>query len=199
MPQKYKFFITNRVVIVEEYRGISDSAQDSYPSILEALNTEADAPEVLLFKSHDLSAILKRLKQDFVFLVAGGGYVQDERGDVLMIHRRGFWDLPKGKAEPGETIKQTAVREVEEECGIRNAAIVSEGFSTFHLYKEAGVKVLKESVWFRMNTQRQALIPQTEEDITTAEWKTLPISEDIRTRCYASILEVLDHFSAEER
>lgn len=131
--------------------------------------------------------------------MAGGGFVQDEHGDLLMIHRRGFWDLPKGKAEPGETIEQTAVREVEEECGIRNVALDSEGFSTFHLYTEAGVVVLKESVWYRMSTQRQRLIPQTEEDITKAEWKSLPISDDIRTSCYASILEVLDHFNEEER
>lgn len=54
---------------------------------------------------------------------AGGVVVRDgERGpEVLLVHRpdRDDWSLPKGKLDPGETLKQAALREVEEETGLR--------------------------------------------------------------------------------
>jgi 8-oxo-dGTP diphosphatase len=56
---------------------------------------------------------------------AAGGIVH-RRGDdgaveVLVIHRPEYedWTLPKGKLDPGETAEQAAVREVEEETGIK--------------------------------------------------------------------------------
>jgi 8-oxo-dGTP diphosphatase len=40
---------------------------------------------------------------------------------VLVLHRPKYddWSLPKGKADPGETDEACAVREVEEETGLR--------------------------------------------------------------------------------
>ncbi len=40
---------------------------------------------------------------------------------MLVVHRPAYddWTFPKGKREPGETDEQTAVREVEEETGLR--------------------------------------------------------------------------------
>jgi 8-oxo-dGTP pyrophosphatase MutT (NUDIX family) len=45
--------------------------------------------------------------------------VLNEKGELLMIYRRGKWDLPKGKLDEGETIPQCALREVMEETGLR--------------------------------------------------------------------------------
>jgi 8-oxo-dGTP pyrophosphatase MutT (NUDIX family) len=56
---------------------------------------------------------------------AAGGIVHRRRPDgtveVLVIHRPEYedWTLPKGKLDPGETAEQAAVREVEEETGIK--------------------------------------------------------------------------------
>ena len=49
---------------------------------------------------------------------AGGGLVLNPRNEILMIFRRGFWDLPKGKLDDGETIMECAIREVMEETGL---------------------------------------------------------------------------------
>ena len=51
---------------------------------------------------------------------AAGGVVARE-GDVLLVHRPKYddWTFPKGKAEPGETDEECALREVEEETGFR--------------------------------------------------------------------------------
>ncbi len=165
--------------------------------VLEALSPNGNPPPTLVFQSSDAAAVLAHIKDSMRFIQAGGGYVTDESGQVLMIYRRGFWDLPKGKMDPGETIDKTALREVQEECGVERLRIASPPFSTFHLYEERGEMILKESVWYRMKTKHQTLIPQVEEDITKAEWVALPVSEAIKSRCYASILEVLEHFSAE--
>jgi len=55
---------------------------------------------------------------------AGGIVHRGARGDqplVLLVHRPRYndWSLPKGKAEPGERDEDTALREVEEETGLR--------------------------------------------------------------------------------
>ncbi|HZJ10658.1 MAG TPA: NUDIX domain-containing protein [Trueperaceae bacterium] len=49
-----------------------------------------------------------------------GGVVFDDRGRVLVLrHAGGNWVFPKGHLEPGETALQAALREVEEEAGVR--------------------------------------------------------------------------------
>ncbi|WP_264777107.1 NUDIX hydrolase [Deinococcus aetherius] len=48
-----------------------------------------------------------------------GGVVLDALGRVLLVrYRSGAWAFPKGHVEPGETLEQTAVREVREETGV---------------------------------------------------------------------------------
>lgn len=52
---------------------------------------------------------------------AAGGVVVDEDGRVAVVHRPRYddWSLPKGKLDRGEDFEQAALREVEEETGIR--------------------------------------------------------------------------------
>ncbi len=68
----------------------------------------------------DLEKLKKAFFKLFKPVTAAGGLVENEKGEVLLIFRRGKWDLPKGKLDPGETIEQCAVREVEEETGLKN-------------------------------------------------------------------------------
>lgn len=63
-------------------------------------------------------------------IVAAGGIVIDRASGpvrVVLIHRPRYddWSFPKGKAEPGESISETALREVREETGL-NCRIVYE-------------------------------------------------------------------------
>jgi 8-oxo-dGTP diphosphatase len=56
---------------------------------------------------------------------AAGGVVWRREADgaisVLLVHRPRYddWSLPKGKLDPGETAREAALREVEEETGLR--------------------------------------------------------------------------------
>ena len=52
---------------------------------------------------------------------AAGGVVLDDDGRVALVHRPRYddWSLPKGKLDSGESFEDAALREVEEETGMR--------------------------------------------------------------------------------
>jgi 8-oxo-dGTP diphosphatase len=52
---------------------------------------------------------------------AAGGVVTRGDGRIALVHRPKYddWTLPKGKLDPGEDFEQAALREVEEETGLR--------------------------------------------------------------------------------
>lgn len=111
------------------------------------------------------------LLKDFAYIRAAGGVVCNDNGEILMIFRRGCWDLPKGKVEPGESDEAAALREVEEETGVKAEIIGTRRISIFHTYDTYGTPMLKETVWFDMRAlPGQTLTPQSEEDIAQAIW-----------------------------
>lgn len=125
-------------------------------------------------------------------MIAAGGLVLNERNELLMIFRRGKWDLPKGKLEEGETIEACAVREVEEETGLRNIQLHELIDTTLHTYTEKGKTIEKLTYWYSMRTDsKQQLIPQTEEDIQQIKW--IPVT-DIHTyleNTYDNIIAII--------
>ena len=138
------------------------------------------------------------LKNDFKSLyetvLAGGGLVLNENDEILFIFRRGFWDLPKGKMEGKETIKQCAVREVQEETGVGSLKLIKKICTTNHQFKRNGIRKIKKSYWYLMRAQNVKLIPQEEEDITKAKWMTLGKFKDKERPVYKSIEDVLKKF-----
>ena len=107
----------------------------------------------------------------FKLINAAGGVVYNHDNQVLMIFRNGKWDLPKGKLEVGEHIRECGIREVEEECGVSNLEIVSELETTYHTYELNGEPILQRTYWFKMCTDfNNELIPQINEGITKVEW-----------------------------
>jgi 8-oxo-dGTP diphosphatase len=57
-------------------------------------------------------------------LEAAGGVVV-RNGEIALVHRPRYddWTLPKGKLDPGESFEEAAVREVEEETGLRGRLV----------------------------------------------------------------------------
>ncbi len=117
--------------------------------------------------------LLQLLKRRMRWVRAAGGVVTDADGSMLLIRRNGRWDLPKGKVEPGETLLQAALREVEEETGIKvlptDHPLPTKTYHVFNLY---GGWHLKQTSWFPLYVDGRCPggNPQQEEGITAVEW-----------------------------
>lgn len=96
--------------------------------------------------------------------------VKDAAVEVLLIYRRNYWDIPKGKLEDGESVAMCAVREVSEEVGIPIPMVVTRLGTTSHTYNEAGSKIKKTTDWFVMVTLSETFSPQLEEEIDEVRW-----------------------------
>lgn len=113
---------------------------------------------------------LQLLKSTFYYIEAAGGFIE-KNGEFLFIRRHNRWDLPKGKLEKKETVEHAALRECEEECGIKELTLIKPLSSTFHIYAYKDGFALKQSYWFYMqSTYTEKLVPQLEEDITEVRW-----------------------------
>ena len=142
---------------------------------------------------------LNLLKEDFFSLFkvikAGGGLVLNTKGEVLLIFRRGSWDLPKGKKEKGEKRKETAIREVQEETGLNQLTILNSLPDTYHTYRTSKERVIKLSYWYLMETLDMDLTPQTEEDIEIAKWVNISeLESNSLSPMYGNIQSLIDHF-----
>lgn len=128
-------------------------------------------------------------------IVAAGGVVVNEKQEILFIYRRGYWDLPKGKLDDGESIEACAVREVKEETGLVNVELVSFLCKTYHEYfdKWVNANVVKETWWYIMQSNStQNLVAQTEEDIEQITWANTTIQESYLQHTYPLIKEVIE-------
>jgi len=131
-------------------------------------------------------------------IVAAGGLVVNEKNEMLFIFRRQHWDLPKGKLDEGETIEACAVREVQEETGLKKVELVSFLCKTYHEYFDKWIKeeVIKESWWYLMKSDSsEILIPQTEEDIEKIIWVTENAVGFYLNSSYPSIKEVVSSYN----
>lgn len=135
---------------------------------------------------------LELFKEHFVLIQAAGGLVYTDTGAILMIYRRGKWDLPKGKLDEDESLDACALREVEEETGLNSLLLQQKICVTYHTYYQDGAHILKESHWYLMKAgEDQEFIPQTEEDIEKCEWVMLENLAPYLENTHPSIIDVL--------
>ena len=89
-----------------------------------------------------------------------------------MIFRMKKWDLPKGKKDPGETCRQTAEREVKEECGV-DVRVGKKIVTTWHTYTMNKSPMLKRTRWYRMELLNDSKMkPDEREQIEEIRWMT---------------------------
>ena len=174
-----------------EQQILSYSGPDSIRDLPERFAADTSLPDLYLVAA-DEAACYAAFCALFTEIQAGGGLVSNDRGEYLMIFRRGLWDLPKGKCEAGERIEECAVREVLEETGLSTVELGSLICVTHHTYHLDGIFCLKHTYWFQMkNRNGEPLRPQIEEEIHKAEW--MPWSEVLAHAplCYNSVKEVI--------
>jgi len=137
-------------------------------------------------------ALQQELHKLYEPIDAAGGVVHDEAGNVLMIYRRGKWDLPKGKLDEGEDIASCALREVTEETGLHQLKLGDKICDTWHIYSQNDKNLLKRTAWYHMEgSATEQLVPQAEENILEARWISTGEMAPVLRKTYDAIKEVL--------
>jgi len=180
--QKYKIYINdNPLVLADAREKIEPFPNDAivvpYVDKTRQLLNFIDFQEksatgrMVLIHSHDPKKLFNDFENLFVYIKASGGVVWNNDREVLLIYRRGKWDLPKGKKNKKETSKQAAVREVEEETGLTDIKLTRHLIKTFHTYRLPDrIRVLKRTSWYEMKVDLTQLTLQVEEEISDARW-----------------------------
>lgn len=167
-------------------------------SIFDAITWISENHRNYYVVTSDVHATLLHFKSQIKIIHAGGGLVKNPKGDFLFIYRRGKWDLPKGKKEANENDEACAIREVEEETGIKGIHNAQKLCNTYHVYVEDGITVMKETFWYLMNANDQLLVPQEEEGIKKAEWMNQTQLRRIYANTYPSVKFLVKKFIEEK-
>ncbi len=105
---------------------------------------------------------------------SSGGLVCNHNQHVLLMFKRGKWDMPKGRLEEGQSKVETALREVHEETGlnIKKLTISGKLVSTWHTTTHGKVEYLKKTHWYLMHYDGNDddTAPQIEEGIIECRW-----------------------------
>ena len=127
--------------------------------------------------------------QLFKIIEAAGGIVKhNQTGQYLFIYRNNKWDLPKGRIEKNEPVRDAALREVEEETGVTGISIERPLSTTFHVFNRKGKYRLKKTFWYAMQTDFIGeTTPQFEEGIQEATWKSAKEVPLLFDNAYANI------------
>ena len=132
----------------------------------------------------------------FKLVEAAGGLVRNlETNHYLFIFRNQKWDLPKGRINKNEEVKDAAIREVEEETGAENLSIIKSLNTTYHIFKKNRKYRLKKTFWYLMETDYTGeLTPEKKEGIEKANWIDKKLIASLKSRMYQNINLVISDY-----
>jgi 8-oxo-dGTP pyrophosphatase MutT (NUDIX family) len=185
--QMYKIYVNGQLLILLSEQELHDQGikPDKYHLVsayvgkkkifrqhVDLLNKSTDH-RIAYIWSRDLTAMWQEFTDAFTLIVAAGGLVTNPRGEILVFLRHGTWDMPKGKIDPGEMPPESAIREVQEECGLDKIELGPFLCHSYHTYQGPKKVVLKKTWWYAMTTEEDKLTPQVEEGIEIVQWEPL--------------------------
>lgn len=191
----YKIFVNDKPIIlttiVEKEEGFKNYLLKTADmgKVIRKLNRTKFKEIRLIGKNK--KKLLKKFLEKLPNVIAGGGKVYNNNGEILFIYRNNKWDLPKGKTEGNETIERTAIREVTEETGVSGLEITNPLETTYHIFKRNGRYKIKITYWFEMKTSFSGkLYPQENEGITKVKWLNKDQTRKALENSYANIREL---------
>ncbi len=194
-----KLFYNDKVIIFDaNYQKYNDKdfllIENPAPeAILEVIINEKAFVNMVVISNNPQLAY-ENFVRGFKDVVAAGGVIQREDGDMLFIYRRGVWDLPKGKQDDGESVEECALREIKEETGIQKVVITNTApFVTQHFYNTYGDWELKTTYWFTMHGEGDFIKSnhQLEEGIENYCWVSRDRAIEVAKNSYSTIYEVV--------
>ncbi len=105
---------------------------------------------------------------------SAGGLVCNRYHHILLMFKRGKWDMPKGRVEEGQSREAAALREVQEETGLQLSKLSVQGklVSTWHTTSHQKIRYLKKTHWYLVeyDGDDDDTNPQVEEGIIECRW-----------------------------
>jgi 8-oxo-dGTP pyrophosphatase MutT (NUDIX family) len=195
----YKVFFNDSFLILAEQDynpaiNVGTTIFKSYTEIKEWLVKAENSvlPLNAIYQTNDLEKVWNEFCSTFRIIEAAGGLVINNDKKYLCIFRRGKWDLPKGKLDKNETPEKAAIREVQEETGLKEISILKHITNTFHIYRLKGNLVLKRTFWYSMkNNGSDKLVAQTEEDIEKVLWLNANEINPLVSNMFGSVKDVI--------
>ena len=188
----YKVFVKNIPIILSTEKNVGDKYTSmklkdvNFKKVIRKIY-EGEILYLNLYHKKEEN-IEKFLREKLPVVEAAGGLVFNGRKKVLFIKRNDKWDLPKGGIERGESPKEAAIREVEEETGVRDLEVKRFIAKTYHVFKRNDKFKLKITYWYEMYTDFAGkLTPQLNEDITKVKWKNFGKSQEALQKSYENI------------
>jgi ADP-ribose pyrophosphatase YjhB (NUDIX family) len=173
---------------------IKNATDKDFDLILEFLNSKVPTNVLSVYITvEDYGTVKAYLKNSFKIVKAAGGLIR-KKEKFLMIYRMKKWDLPKGKKEKGENSRQTAVREVAEECNV-SVKIGRKLCTTWHTYTMNKKAMLKKTKWYVMDSIDDThMRPAAVEDIEEARWMNPKEVYHALEHSYKSISYVFEQY-----
>jgi len=192
----YKVFFNEQIIYIDSQKDYDPS--EDWKEIIELTEVSSllyqflQGEDDLFLLTDKVDAVFESLKSELFYIEAAGGIVENEDEELLFIYRLGFWDLPKGHIEKGETPEQAAYREIKEECGISSHKLIEHLEDSYHIYEREGKMHLKKTFWFSFEQEdlNEETIAQAEEDIELVSWLSEPEINLALLESYPSIEEV---------
>ncbi len=190
------FFCDTEVVVATTSPGSQYAILDvnsSYDISCAKVIKKVETDKFIAIITPNPDATFKSLQSQFKLVFAAGGAVESEDGRLLMIELRNRWDLPKGHIEVGESESIAALREVEEETGVKAEIVGNEPIAvTWHAYNTYGSWELKRTSWWQMKATKCGLTPQREEGISNVAWCAREEVEERLKKSYPTIKHVVE-------
>lgn len=205
--QKYKFCINTSWILILDKKRLHLLSMKEFPMALvlqepdmsrirktmnQMLDEKIHMPVIIA--TRDPRAVWQKIIAGNKLILAAGGVVKNPAGKFLLIRRRGWWDLPKGKIDPGESKRVAALREVKEEVGL-DCMIVSALPETWHVYRIGKDLMLKKTSWYLMVSEKSKTKLQEEEDIIGCKWLTIKQLNAYKSKVYPNLSELLEAVS----